>query len=91
MAKYNSLEDVRGKFYRMTSEAFGLEPNELNDTLKYIEDLKADSLEMVEMTMKCEEEFDIQITDKDAERLRTLGETVNYIWNKINTTSQNPA
>lgn len=45
----------------------------------FIEDLGADSLDIVELVMALEEEFDIVIPDEDAEKIRTVGEAVNYI------------
>ncbi len=46
------------------------------------EDLGADSLDMVELTMAFEEEFDIEIPDEDAEKIRTVGDAVTYLEEK---------
>ncbi len=53
------------------------------DTVKretaFIEDIGADSLDIVEIVMELEEEFDIQIPDDQAEKIKTVGEAVDYI------------
>jgi len=46
---------------------------------KFVEDLGADSLDVVELVMALEEEFDIEIPDEDAEKIATVGEAVKYI------------
>jgi len=46
---------------------------------KFVEDLGADSLDVVELVMALEEEFDMEIPDEDAEKIATVGEAVSYI------------
>lgn len=48
-------------------------------TTRFQEDIGADSLDIVELVMELEEEFDIQIPDTDAEKIKTVGEAVDYI------------
>jgi acyl carrier protein len=48
-----------------------------------VEDLGADSLDVVELVMRFEEEFEIEIPDEDAEKINTVGEAISYIDNKI--------
>ncbi len=48
----------------------------------FIDDLEADSLDIVEMVMEMEEEFEIEIPDEDAEKIRTVKDAVNYIQKK---------
>ncbi|BAF59921.1 acyl carrier protein [Pelotomaculum thermopropionicum SI] len=45
----------------------------------FVDDLGADSLDIVELVMALEEEFDLEIPDEDAEKIRTVGEAVKYI------------
>jgi len=52
---------------------------EVKDDSRFIEDLGADSLDVVELVMALEEEFDIEITDEDAEKLLTSADVVVYI------------
>ena len=49
----------------------------------FIEDIGADSLDIVELIMELEEEFDIQIPDEQAEKIRTVGEAIDYIEREI--------
>ena len=50
---------------------------------KFIEDLGADSLDIVELVMAMEEEFDIEIPDEDAERIQTIGDATAYLKEKL--------
>jgi len=52
----------------------------------FIDDLEADSLDIVEMVMEMEEEFEIEIPDEDAEKIRTVKDAVNYIQKKTGKT-----
>ncbi|KJS15672.1 MAG: acyl carrier protein [Peptococcaceae bacterium BRH_c4b] len=57
----------------------GVDEGEVTMESSFIEDLGADSLDIVELVMALEEEFDIVIPDEDAEKIRTVGEAVRYI------------
>ena len=50
---------------------------------KFVEDLGADSLDTVELVMAFEEEFDIEIPDEDAEKIRTVDDAVKYVKAKV--------
>lgn len=52
---------------------------QLTPEAKFIEDLGADSLDTVELIMALEEEFDVEIPDEDAEKLRTVGDAMTYL------------
>ncbi len=56
-----------------------IDPSEINEDTSITEDLGADSLDMVELMMTVEEEFDITIKDSDAHLFKTVGDVVNYI------------
>ncbi|OAT81271.1 acyl carrier protein [Desulfotomaculum copahuensis] len=60
-------------------EQLGVEEADVNMEASFIEDLGADSLDIVELVMALEEEFDLVIPDEDAEKIRTVGEAVKYI------------
>ena len=60
----------------------GVSEEEVKEDASFVEDLGADSLDIVELIMDMEEEFNIEIPDEDAEQIRTVGEAINYITEK---------
>ena len=56
-----------------------VEPKQLTPEAKFIEDLGADSLDIVELVMALEEEFGLDIPDEDADKLKTVGDAMNYL------------
>ena len=67
------------KVKAIISEQLGVDEADVIMESSFIEDLGADSLDIVELVMALEEEFDIVIPDEDAEKIRTVGEAVKYI------------
>ena len=61
----------------------GVEREKLTDSASFIEDLGADSLDIVELVMEFEKEFNIDIPDEDAEKLRTVGDALAYLNQKV--------
>jgi acyl carrier protein len=61
------------------AEQLGIDEEEITLESQIVEDLGADSLDVIELLMMFEEEFDIEITDEEAEKLTTVGEVVEYI------------
>ena len=62
-------------------EQLGVDESDVGMESSFIDDLGADSLDIVELIMALEEEFDIEIPDSDAEKITTVGEAVEYIKN----------
>ena len=60
-------------------ELLGVEPSEVNMDSRFREDLKADSLDLVELIMAIEEEFGGEISDEEAQKITTVNEAVTYI------------
>jgi acyl carrier protein len=60
-------------------EQLGVDAAQVTPQSKFVEDLGADSLDVVELVMALEEEFDLEIPDEDAEKIATVGEAVKYI------------
>ncbi|MBM7623824.1 acyl carrier protein [Sporohalobacter salinus] len=60
-------------------EELAVEPEEVTETASFIDDLGADSLDIVELVMAFEEEFEIEIPDEDAEDIGTVEDAVEYI------------
>ena len=56
-----------------------VDPKQLTPDAKFIEDLGADSLDIVELVMELEEEFGLDIPDEDADKLKTVGDAMNYL------------
>ncbi|MEJ7838585.1 MAG: acyl carrier protein [Thermomicrobiales bacterium] len=69
------LERVQG----IVTERLGVETEQVVPEAEFIGDLNADSLDLVEVIMAFEQEFDLEIKDEDAENIRTVGDAVKYI------------
>jgi acyl carrier protein len=67
------------KVKEVVVEQLDCDPAEVKEDSKFIEDLGADSLDVVELVMALEEEFDIEIPDEDAEKILTVGDALKYI------------
>jgi len=75
--------NVEDKVKDIIVEELGVEREKLTSEASFMEDLGADSLDTVELVMAFEKEFDIDIPDEDAEKLRTVGDAMNYLHEKI--------
>ena len=64
-------------------EQLGVSSEEIRPEASFIDDLGADSLDIVELVMAMEEEFDIEIPDDDAERIQTIGDAVSYVKERL--------
>jgi acyl carrier protein len=76
--------DIKAKVTELIVEELGVEASEVTLEASFIEDLGADSLDTVELIMKFEEEFDIDIADEDAESLTTVGKAIEYLEKQLN-------
>lgn len=74
---------VNPKIKEMIVEQLGVKPDQITLQASFVDDLKADSLDIVELIMAMEEAFDIEIPDKEAELLKTVGDVQDYL-NKKN-------
>ena len=63
----------------IVAEQLGVSREELVSEASFIDDLGADSLDIVELVMAMEEEFDVEIPDEDAEKIQTIGEAISYL------------
>ena len=77
------MADNADKVRDIIEKELGVEREKLTDEASFIEDLGADSLDIVELVMEFEKEFNIDIPDEDAEKLRTVGDAMNYLHEKI--------
>ncbi|HEA65458.1 hypothetical protein LCGC14_2249490 [marine sediment metagenome] len=71
-----SLED---KIKKIIAEKLGADLDEIIPKASFVDDLGADSLDLVELIMSMEEEFDIEISDEDAEKLLTVNDALEYV------------
>lgn len=72
-------EDVENKVKEIIVEQLGVEESEVVPEASFIDDLGADSLDIVELIMALEEEFDLEIPDKEAEKITSVGSAIEYI------------
>ena len=71
--------DIENKIKDIIVEQLGVAEEEVIPTASFIEDLGADSLDTVELVMALEEEFDIEISDEDAEKIQTVQDAIDYL------------
>jgi acyl carrier protein len=71
--------EVEAKVKEIVCEQLGVSEDEVSPNASFIEDLGADSLDIVELVMALEEEYDLEISDEEAEKIRTVGDVVAYI------------
>ncbi|MBA4072566.1 MAG: acyl carrier protein [Gemmatimonadaceae bacterium] len=77
------MADHGDKVKDIIEKELGVEREKLTAEASFIEDLGADSLDIVELVMEFEKEFNIDIPDEDAEKLRTVGDAIAYLNQKI--------
>ena len=76
-------EEVLSRLKEIITDRLDVEEDQIVPEATFVEDLGADSLDIVELIMGIEEEFDIEIPDEDAEKLTSVGEAMNYTLIKI--------
>ena len=77
-----SVEEIFQTMRDLVSEQFALEPSEVTMDTSFEEDLGADSVDLVELVMAMEEEFDIEIADDDAQKILKVQDAISYIESK---------
>lgn len=73
------MADVFEKVKKIVIDRLNVEESKVTMEASFKEDLGADSLDVVELVMELEDEFDLEISDEDAEKIGTVGEVVKYI------------
>ena len=76
------MSAVPAKVKEVIVEQLGVDPERVKPEASFIDDLGADSLDIVELVMAMEEEFGIEIPDEDAEKLKTVADVANYLQTK---------
>jgi len=71
--------EIEEKVVQIVSEQMSVDKKEIARETSFVNDLNADSLDTVELVMELEDEFDLTIPDEEAEKLKTVGEAIDYI------------
>jgi acyl carrier protein len=78
----NKMAAVEDKLKQIIVEQLGVDEAEVTSSASFVDDLGADSLDIVELVMAFEEAFELEIPDEDAEKITTVKDAVEYIENK---------
>jgi acyl carrier protein len=73
------MSDIEERVKRIICEQLDVEEKDVVPTASFVDDLGADSLDQVELIMAMEEEFDVSISDEDAEKISTVQDAINYV------------
>ena len=73
---------VADKVKEIIVEQLGVDENQVEPSASFVDDLGADSLDIVELVMAFEEKFDLDIPDEDAEKIKTVKDAIDYIESK---------
>lgn len=78
------MSTVLERVTKVVVDRLGVDVSEVKIEASFRDDLGADSLDVVELVMELEDEFDMEISDDDAEKIGTVGDAVKYIEEKVN-------
>ena len=73
------MASVFERVQSVVSDQLGVEPEKVTPDAEFIQDLNADSLDLVEMIMRLEEEFGVEISDEEAENITTVGDAIEFL------------
>jgi acyl carrier protein len=74
-----TAEEIEDKVISIVSEQMGINKAEITREVSFINDLNADSLDIVELVMEFEDNFEMNIPDEEAEKIKTVGQAIDYI------------
>jgi len=77
------VSQVESRVKEIIMEQLGVGQDDLKPSASFIEDLGADSLDIVELVMAMEQEFETEIPDEDAEKILTVGDAINYLHERM--------
>jgi acyl carrier protein len=76
------MSEVEAKVKKIIEEKLSVNVDQITNDAKFAEDLKADSLDTVELVMALEDEFGLDIPDEEAEKIKTVQDAIDYIGSK---------
>ncbi len=79
MSSEDKVQKIQDKVRKIIAEKLSVDPNEVVPEAAFVDDLGADSLDLVELIMSMEEEFDIEISDEESEKMVKVEDAYNYI------------
>ena len=77
------MSDIQARIVKVICEQLGIEASKVTNEADFLEDLGADSLDTVELVMAFEEEFDVEIPDDIAEKIKTVNDVLALVSNKV--------
>jgi acyl carrier protein len=77
------MADVQQRIIQLIADQLEKDPSEIKPEMSFADDLGADSLDLVELIMTVEEEFNIEIPDEDAEKIKFVKDAIDYVKAKI--------
>lgn len=72
-------EDILNRVKKIVADRLDVDEDKIKPESSFKDDLEADSLDVVELVMELEDEFDMEISDEDAEKIATVGDVIDYI------------
>jgi acyl carrier protein len=73
------IENIEAKVKEIICQQLAVSPEKIRPEASFVDDLKADSLAVVELVLALEEAFDMEIPDEDTEQIKTVGDAIDYI------------
>ena len=78
-----AMADPEARLKKIIADQLGVTEEEVLPEASFIDDLNADSLEMVDLIISLEEEFNIQVTDEEAEKMKTVQDALDYLHERL--------
>jgi len=72
-------DEIMDRIVNLVAERMGVEPDQLTVDTHFVNDLQSDSLDMAELVIDLEEEFDLTISDEEAQKIETIGQAAEFI------------
>ncbi|KXB71961.1 MULTISPECIES: acyl carrier protein [Peptoniphilus] len=70
---------MKDRILQIIAEQFNIDQDDLTEDMNFQDDLNADSIELVELVMTIEEEFETEVSEEDLEKLKTIGDVIEYV------------